>query len=82
MVKKLQKLSLTRKAVMARVNRKLAADGEQLRVMRGTDLNLGLHPGDYCVVSTKHGGINKWNFDLEEFARELGALKDWEMLAE
>ena len=81
MAKKVQKLAVTRKAIMARINRKLIADEEQLRVMRGTDLNLGLHPGDYCVVSIKHGGINKWGFDLEEYARELGVLKEWETLA-
>lgn len=73
MPKKLHKMPVSLKAVMARINRKLAADDEQLRAVRGS--------GNYFIVNTKINSVTRYNVDLEKLARELGVLKEWETLA-
>jgi hypothetical protein len=74
MTKKPQKVPVTLKAVTARINRKLAPSGEQLRAARGR-----MQAGGYYVVGPK--GISRHNVDPERLARELDALKPWEILA-
>lgn len=80
MVKQLRKMPVTTKAVIARINRKLAVDNEQLRATRGMQMKLDC--GDYYIVDFKRNFVVRPNVDPETLARELGVLKDWETLAD
>jgi hypothetical protein len=75
------KVTVSARAVLARVNRKLAAEGSVLRRCRQGSHN---HDdlGDYYMVNLNTNGIFKVQCELEEEARELGVLGEWEVLPE
>ena len=60
---------VTRKALISRVNRKLAHEGKILRSKRGR--------GDY-IVEIKTGTIVTQDVDLEKLANELDCLRSGE----
>jgi hypothetical protein len=67
-----QKLSLTRAALVARVNRRLAKNNERLKVARPDQKGLGY----YFTVNEE--GVTRRNVDLEDLAQKLGAIHSWE----
>lgn len=78
---KAPKVSVSARAVLARVNRKLAAEGSVLKRCRQSSRNYD-DLGDYYMVNLNSDGIFKVQCELEEEARELGVLGEWEVLAE
>ena len=65
-----------RRALVARVERALAKQDRELHVDRiGNKLRLYL-------VDTKKQAVVDTDVDLEGLAREVGAMKPWERLAE
>ena len=78
---KAPKVSVSARAVLARVNRQLAAEGSVLKRCR-QDSRRHSQLGDYYMVNMNSNGIFKMQCELEEEARELGVLGEWEVLAE
>jgi hypothetical protein len=75
-----EKVPVTIRALLQRINRKLAAmegsRGRQLRATRGTTHRENL--GDYYLL-TQAGVLTK-RVDPEKLGRELEVLKEWERL--
>lgn len=72
------KTPVSEKALVGRINRKLAHEGEQLRTAR-TDRdwrNLGRY---YCV-NVSHNCVTSTHHNLAELGRLVGALGDGETL--
>lgn len=73
--------SVSKKAVLGRINRKLAHDGEQLRKTRiGTDDFNAL--GEYYLVNTKTGDVICDDVGLGDVGQSLDILKPDEMVGE
>ena len=70
-----KKVPVTKQAVIQRINRRLAHDGEQLKTTRGNRWRSDL--GDHFLVALIRGDV-----DLDELARELDALAPWERVEE
>lgn len=64
------------RAVIQRINRKLAAVGKKLKRCRSERSRKSL--GDYFVINDAMGVIVERFIDLETFGREVGALSDYE----
>lgn len=84
MKKKTERLAVTRRAVVQRLNRVLAKDELKMSAVRST---FGLlwgdtwSPGDFLVVAQNNGAVEGVHGDeLEDFARKHRALKPWERL--
>jgi hypothetical protein len=73
------KLKVRVAALVARVNRRLVASGEALRRCR-TDHDRE-SVGDWYVLDLSQNAISRKHVDLEQFAREVGALAEFEALA-
>jgi hypothetical protein len=72
------KRTVSTRAVEQRVDRALNKEGAMLRKSRPRDQ---FHQQAYLVISTTENcNIGEFD-DLEDFAREKGALKPWEALA-
>jgi hypothetical protein len=67
-------------ALVRRINRALADQGERLKTTRGDRWRGDL--GDYYVVDLNLNAIVGQHVDLEEFGRELKVLAPGERLAE
>lgn len=68
--------SVTEKAVMARINRKLSHQGEVLRKLRGERWFTSL--GQYFVVDSRSNTVMDTHVGLEALAREIEVLSDCE----
>lgn len=64
-------------AVIRRVNRKLAAEGEVMRKCRDNSRGHG-ELGDYYIVNIQSMYIQAMHQSLEETAREMGCLQPYE----
>jgi hypothetical protein len=71
------KSPVTKRALVQRINRKLAATGEKLIATRGEIAQSEL--GDFYRVNA-HGTITSKNDEPEKVGRELGVLKPYEVL--
>lgn len=78
---KIQKVPVSDRALLARINRKLAAGDEVLKRCR-EDSRSYYQLGDYYLVDLNSNGIVRMNCDLEVEGRKLGVLNKWEVLAE
>ena len=78
--KKQQKVPVTNRAVIQRINRRLKADDEVLKKARGAAAQGSL--GDYYIVNVRYNAIGAGgtNVDPEKYARELGVLADYEVV--
>ena len=79
------KVPVTMRALVQRINRKLAKDDQQLRKHRGPRFfsgSWGLSPGDYYIRDVRHPNIVEWQVDVEELGHETGVLRPWEKLME
>jgi hypothetical protein len=72
------KLPVSERAVIQRINRKLKSDNEMVRKARGSARSLG----EYYVIDFNRNWITGQNVDIEELARELGVLREWETVEE
>ena len=70
---------ITIRALVQRINRKLAEDGEVLKAPRGARALQEL--GDYYILDINLNAVLHKDVDVEELGRELGALKDYEHVA-
>ena len=71
------KVPITERTVTLRLRQALQAQGKRLRVTSSQQLRKsGL--GRYCIIAAN--GVIDPDVDLEELARELGALQSWETL--
>ena len=76
--------TVSERALIARINRKLAKQGEQLRRARATRDGNHLIPdnnlGWYFIIDVNRNFIVHTHIDLELLGRELDALANWEKL--
>ena len=72
--------TVTKHAIIKRINRRLAAADRRLRVCRGQHARLDL--GDHYVVDVNRNVVVGTHVDVEAYARELGVLAKWEILSE
>jgi hypothetical protein len=63
---------VTQRALVGRIQRKLAHDGLLLRAARGAGVRFEV--GDRYIVDVTTGGVVESHVDLEELGRELGVL--------
>jgi hypothetical protein len=74
-----EKVTISERALLARINRKLKPDMEQLRKAHGVRARLDV--GDFYVVNHRINGVTMKDVDVEKLARELGVLKEWEKVS-
>jgi hypothetical protein len=87
------KLPVSKRALLARINRKLASDDTALQAMRGYPRGPGLTElkstrggqmrrefGDYYLL--RNNVVFHYGFSLEDIARELGVLGEYERLVD
>jgi len=72
------KIPVSTRALIARINRKLAADDMQLKVAKGERMRQAV--GDYYVINTRINAVmhHYKNCDPADLARELGVLRGYE----
>jgi hypothetical protein len=78
-----RKVPVTLRAVIQRINRKLAQEGragQAFRKYRGGRSLADL--GDYYVVDLDRNTVEAAHLDPEAFGRELGVLENWEEVQE
>jgi len=74
------KVPVTMRAIVQRINRKLAADGyRRLKQSRGRPWKYLDHG---VVVDGSRNCVERTHVDPEEFAKELGVVKPWEEVRE
>ena len=78
------RVPVTRRALTRRLSRRLAKTGERLLVCRSARVAPGRSwwIGDCYVIDTATNFAVRGGIDLEEFGRELNALKPHEVLAD
>jgi len=69
-----------KRALERRVNRFLAGKGQRLRRPRGACGQASVGP--YYLLDLNKNLMLEKNVELEEFGRRIGAMKDWEVLAD
>lgn len=72
-------MRIAEKTLISRINRKLASEGERLRVSRSTQARVDL--GDFYVTDENNCVTAKY-VDLEQWGRDLGVLQANEKLAD
>lgn len=69
------KVAVSRRALVARVDRALRKEGKSLRRARGA---AALELGEYFVLDTSQGFVAEKGVDVEALARKLDLLHAWE----
>jgi hypothetical protein len=77
--KKPARVPVSERALVQRINRKLAKDDQILKKARSERVRQDM--GDYYVVTFPVGGAWPTHVDVEEMGRELDVLKPWEEIA-
>jgi hypothetical protein len=77
--KEKDKVPVSERALIQRINRKLKQDGEQLRRAKGSQAASTV--GDYYVLDTKRNFVASSRVDPEHLGRKLGVLNPWEILS-
>ncbi len=75
-----KQVPVSRRALIARLNRHLKKDGECLRTSRGERARQDL--GDYFVIDVSKNHVINKDVDLEDLGRELGVLAAFEKLTD
>jgi hypothetical protein len=71
-------LQISKRALIARINRRLASRDMVLKVARGARMHLDV--GHYLLNVRRHA-IARSRVSLEQLAQELDALQPWEDIA-
>lgn len=71
---------VTQSAVISRINRKLAHEGEALKKSRS--MRMYLEVGDFYILNINGNYIVRHHMDVEDLARELGVLYPFEEIAD
>jgi hypothetical protein len=76
------KVPVTKRALLQRVNRKLAAEGRRVKAARGPSAVAEV--GAFYLMNGRpgHEYVFERDVDLEAMARKLGVLGAWEELSE
>lgn len=77
------KVVVSQRAVLQRINRKLAKDDRKLCKSRGWRVQSSL--GDYYILDTYKNVVTDYrisNSNIEDMAREMGALREYEEMEE
>jgi hypothetical protein len=80
MAKDDNKVKVTFNALKLRLNRHLAKEDCTLRVARGPRMIQDV--GEYYIVNLSHNAIWDKHIDPEEYARDVGVLKPYEVLSD
>lgn len=78
-MKKKLKVPVSERALIARINRKLAHQGEKLFRSRSNEIQVTV--GDYYIVDLERNTTAGQKVGLESLAKKLGALKPYEKAA-
>jgi hypothetical protein len=78
MAKPSKKLTITRRAILQRINRRLAGQRQQLKVNRGQDPSVG----KYFIVDARYDALFETDVDLMALAKRLDVIEPYEQLAE
>ena len=75
---------VTMRAIVQRINRKLAADGyRRLKQSRGRPWKyLDREVGKWFLVDGSRNRVERTHVNPEQFAKELGVLQPWEHVRE
>jgi len=78
------KVPVTMRAVVQRINRRLATEYHGLRKLKATrDGGWARHDfGDFYVLDLGRNNVVERHVDPEGFGRKLGVLQPWEEVAE
>ena len=74
------KIPVSERALVARINRKLAHDGEKLYKSRTMWANLMV--GDHYILDVERNFTSGQPVDLKSLGKKLGVLKPYERLAD
>lgn len=74
------RVPVSKRALIQRINRKLAADMQVLKTCRGARAQLDL--GDYYILDGSLNVPSDTHVDIEELGRDMGCLSSWEKLQE
>jgi hypothetical protein len=66
-------MMITTGALIARINRRLAHDGQRLRTTRGTRMIAAV--GEHWVQDTRRSSVVERQVDVEELAERLGVVR-------
>jgi len=75
-VKHPRKAAVSERAILARINRKLASDKEAIRKSRSAQMRASV--GQFYRIDLMRNFISGQDIDLTRFAKELGVLRPWE----
>jgi hypothetical protein len=75
-----KQVGITMRALVQRINRKLAQQDEVLRAIRGERAKQDL--GDYAVINISRNSVSRHDVDVVALAKELDVLKKWERVIE
>jgi hypothetical protein len=75
-----QKVPVSTRALIQRVNRKLEAKNMQLKATRGMRAIADL--GEFFVIDASRNFVVDKYVNIEELGRKVGALQPWEELAD
>lgn len=79
--RKSAKMGVTLRAVTQRINRRLRHDGRMLRMRRGNPQTIDFRKGPWYLVDVDRNWIVREHLnlaDVEDLARELRVLEEWE----
>lgn len=71
-----KKVVVSERAILARINRKLASDREAIRKSRSVQMRASV--GQFYRIDLMGNFISGYDIDLTRFAKELGVLRPWE----
>lgn len=72
----MKKAKISKHALIQRINRRLAKDGEVLKAGLGEKVISDL--GNYFIVDTSHNAIVSHDVEIEELGRKIKVLKPYE----
>jgi hypothetical protein len=78
MGKAANKVPVSTRALIQRINRALAHEGEQLKTTRGERWRGEL--GNFYIIDTYRNGIEAQHVDPEELGREMKVLQPYEVV--
>ena len=76
---KLQKVAISERALLARINRKLKQDNEQLRKCK-VDSRGYVELGGYYAIDLNRNAVIATHVDLSKWGKEMKVLADFEVL--
>ena len=69
------KLAVSERAVVQRINRKLAPER---KLCKSRSVRMSIDVGQWFVVNCRINGVQLKDVDVPSLAKELGVLREWE----